>query len=44
MQVMRNKKLANAILMFAEVSAKKAATSNSPWNFYQPKEPKKLNK
>lgn len=44
MLVMKNKKLANAILKLAEVSAKKAATSNSPWNFYQPKEPKKLNK
>lgn len=44
MQDMKNKRLANAILQLAEVSAKKAATSNSPWNFYQPKEPKKLNR
>ncbi|WP_455719495.1 cyclic lactone autoinducer peptide [Agathobacter sp.] len=37
------KEVANVILKFAEISAKKAASKNSPWNYYQPKEPQKLN-
>ena len=36
--------LANVILKLAEVSAQKAASVNSPWNYYQPKEPKKIKK
>ena len=41
---MQIKKLANVILKLAEVSAKKAASVNSPWNYYQPKEPTNMNK
>lgn len=37
------KEVANVILKLAEISAKKAASKNSPWNYYQPKEPQKLN-
>lgn len=36
------KELVNIILKVAEISAKKAACANSPWNYYQPEEPKKL--
>lgn len=36
------KNLADEILKFAEHAAKKAACANSPWLYYQPKEPKQM--
>ena len=41
---MNKRKLVNAFLQAAEGSAKKAAAKNSPWFYYQPKEPRELNK
>lgn len=38
------KKIAKTVLKLAERSAKKSACANSPWNYYQPKEPKNLKK
>ena len=41
---MNKRKLVNAFLQVADGSARKAATKNSPWFYYQPKEPRELNK
>lgn len=36
------KNIADEILKVAERAAKKAACANSPWLYYQPKEPKQM--